>query len=70
MGFAKIAIEAQVPIIPVFTQNVREAFRTVSFFRYQINMENNERKYVNTGFACQLENCPALHSTMFFLDHS
>jgi 1-acyl-sn-glycerol-3-phosphate acyltransferase len=29
LGFAKIAIEAQVPIIPVFTQNVREAFRAV-----------------------------------------
>ena len=33
VGFAKIAIEAKVPIIPVFTQNVREAFRTVSLFR-------------------------------------
>lgn len=27
-GFAKAAIQANVPIIPVFTQNVREAFRT------------------------------------------
>ena len=33
VGFAKIAIEAKVPIIPVFTKNVREAFRTVSLFR-------------------------------------
>ena len=29
LGFARTAIEAQVPIIPVFTQNVREAFRNV-----------------------------------------
>lgn len=30
VGFAKIAIEAKVPIIPMFTQNVRETFRTLS----------------------------------------
>ena len=29
MGFAKIALEAQVPIIPVFTRNIREAVRTL-----------------------------------------
>ncbi|XP_053101927.1 transmembrane protein 68-like [Hemicordylus capensis] len=28
IGFAKIAIEAKVPIIPMFTQNVREGYRT------------------------------------------
>lgn len=28
-GFAKVAIEAKVPIIPVFTQNIREAFRSI-----------------------------------------
>lgn len=28
-GFAKVAIEAKVPIYPVFTQNVREAMRAV-----------------------------------------
>ena len=37
MGFATVAIEAQVPIIPVFTQNIREAFRSIrigqTFFR-------------------------------------
>ena len=32
-GFAKVAIEAQVPIIPVFTQNIREAFRSISIGR-------------------------------------
>ncbi|KAK5647144.1 hypothetical protein RI129_002036 [Pyrocoelia pectoralis] len=30
IGFAKVAIDAKVPIIPIFTENVREAFRTVS----------------------------------------
>ncbi|CAG2118836.1 unnamed protein product, partial [Medioppia subpectinata] len=29
-GFARVALEAQVPIIPVFTQNIREAFRSLS----------------------------------------
>uniref|UniRef100_A0A023FD88 Putative phosphate acyltransferase n=1 Tax=Amblyomma cajennense TaxID=34607 RepID=A0A023FD88_AMBCJ len=33
LGFAKAAIEARVPIIPVFTQNIREAFRSVAFGR-------------------------------------
>ncbi|XP_060133795.1 monoacylglycerol/Diacylglycerol O-acyltransferase-like isoform X1 [Zootoca vivipara] len=28
-GFAQIALEAKVPIIPMFTQNVREAFRNI-----------------------------------------
>ncbi|XP_022092396.1 transmembrane protein 68-like [Acanthaster planci] len=32
-GFAKCALEAKVPIIPVFTQNCREAFRTPSWGR-------------------------------------
>lgn len=30
-GFAKVACEAQVPIIPVFTVNIREAFRTIPY---------------------------------------
>lgn len=33
IGFAKVALEAQVPIIPMFTENLREAFRSVGFFR-------------------------------------
>ncbi|XP_041975715.1 transmembrane protein 68 isoform X2 [Aricia agestis] len=32
-GFAKVALEAKVPIVPMFTQNVREAFRTVGWLR-------------------------------------
>ena len=38
LGFARIAIEAQVPIIPVFTQNVREAFRTVLLYPPLVKM--------------------------------
>lgn len=33
LGFAKVAIEAKVPIIPMYTENLREAFRTVSIGR-------------------------------------
>lgn len=33
VGFAKVAIEAKVPIIPMFTENLREAFRSVGFMR-------------------------------------
>lgn len=32
-GFAKVAQEAKVPIVPMFTVNVREAFRTVGWLR-------------------------------------
>lgn len=30
-GFAKVAVEAKVPIVPVFTENIREAFFTLRF---------------------------------------
>lgn len=33
IGFAKVALQGHAPIIPVFTENVREAFRTISFGR-------------------------------------
>lgn len=33
VGFAKVAIEAKAPIIPCFTQNLREGFRQVGIFR-------------------------------------
>ena len=33
LGFAKAACAGQAPIIPVFTQNVREAYRTAPFLR-------------------------------------
>ncbi|NXG12564.1 TMM68 protein, partial [Sakesphorus luctuosus] len=32
-GFAQVAIDAKVPIIPMFTQNVREGFRTLGGIR-------------------------------------
>lgn len=33
IGFAKAAIEAKVPIIPFFTENLREGFRQIGFMR-------------------------------------
>ncbi|XP_050295269.1 transmembrane protein 68 isoform X2 [Anthonomus grandis grandis] len=33
LGFAKVAIDSKVPVIPVFTENLREAFRTLSVGR-------------------------------------
>ncbi|XP_073962807.1 DGAT1/2-independent enzyme synthesizing storage lipids isoform X2 [Choristoneura fumiferana] len=33
LGFARVAIEAKVPIVPMVTRNVREAFRTVGWLR-------------------------------------
>ncbi|XP_023347030.1 transmembrane protein 68 isoform X2 [Eurytemora carolleeae] len=32
LGFAKAAIRAKAPVVPVFTVNIREAFRTFPFF--------------------------------------
>ncbi|MBN3304749.1 TMM68 protein, partial [Amia calva] len=32
-GFAQVAIDAKVPIIPMFTQNVREGFRSLGSIR-------------------------------------
>ncbi|GAB1602437.1 transmembrane protein 68-like [Argonauta hians] len=33
VGFAKVALKANVPVIPMFTQNIRETFRTPSWSR-------------------------------------
>lgn len=33
IGFAKVALKAKVPIIPIFTKNVRESFRSISIGR-------------------------------------
>jgi len=33
LGYAKVAIEAQVPIVPIFTRNIREAFRSFNACR-------------------------------------
>ena len=32
-GFARIALAAKCPVIPMFTENVRESFRAVTLFR-------------------------------------
>ena len=37
LGFAKVAVDAKVPVIPMFTQNSREAMRSVPFFRGTFN---------------------------------
>ncbi len=37
VGFAKIALEAKVPIIPVFTKNIREAVRTFNIGKRLMN---------------------------------
>ena len=39
VGFAKIALEAQILIIPVFTRNIREAVRTL------VTLQNGETQY-------------------------
>ena len=31
VGFAKIALDSKVPVFPIFTRNIREAVRTLSF---------------------------------------
>jgi len=39
LGFARAALQAGVPVVPVFTENIREAFRVVPFgagFFYRI----------------------------------
>ncbi|XP_014598232.1 PREDICTED: transmembrane protein 68 [Polistes canadensis] len=33
IGFAKVALDAKVDIIPIFTRNIREAFRTITWGR-------------------------------------
>ena len=33
VGFAKIALRTRCPIVPVFTVNIREAFRSLGLFR-------------------------------------
>lgn len=33
IGFAKVALESKAPVIPMFTENLREAFRSVGFLR-------------------------------------
>nr|XP_056710893.1 transmembrane protein 68-like [Euleptes europaea] len=33
LGYAQVAIDAKVPIIPMFTQNIREGYKTLGFIR-------------------------------------
>lgn len=59
VGFAKVAKQAKVPIIPVFTQNIREAFRTVqifpNFFRYIYDTYKIPLMVVYGGFPVKLK---------------
>ena len=47
VGFAKISLMADAPIIPVFTRNVREAFRSV-----RIGMSFTKKLYNRIRFPC------------------
>lgn len=59
VGFAKVAKQANVPIIPVFTQNIREAFRTVqlgrSFFRWIYDKYRFPLMQIYGGFPVKLK---------------
>ncbi|KAB0791702.1 hypothetical protein PPYR_12883 [Photinus pyralis] len=58
VGFAKVAINAKVPIIPVFTENVREAYRTLrtgrSFFEKIYNATKFPFTPIYGGFPVKL----------------
>ena len=58
VGFAKVAKQAQVPIIPIFTQNIREAFRTVQlgqgFFRWLYDKYRLPLAAIYGGFPVKL----------------
>lgn len=45
IGFAKVALEAKVPIIPMFTENLREGFRSVSFMQRLFIKLYNKTKF-------------------------
>ena len=59
VGFAKVAMQARVPIIPVFTQNIREAFRTVqigrNFFRKLYDKYKLPMMAIYGGFPVKLK---------------
>lgn len=45
LGFAKVAIEAKAPIIPMFTENLREGFRSVGFMKRLFIKLYNKTKF-------------------------
>lgn len=45
VGFAKVAIEAKAPIIPMFTENLREGFRSVNFMQRLFIKLYNKTKF-------------------------
>lgn len=58
VGFARVAIDAKVPIIPVFTENLREAYRTLgtgkSFFEKIYNSTKFPFTPIYGGFPVKL----------------
>ena len=59
VGFAKVALQSNVPVIPVFTQNVREAFRTVQFgkrfFKFIYDRYRLPLMFIYGGFPVKLK---------------
>jgi len=59
IGYAKAAIEAQVPIIPVFTRNIRESFRSFNigrpFWRWMYHKTHLPFVPVYGGFPVKLD---------------
>lgn len=45
VGFAKVAIDAKAPIIPMFTENLREGFRSVNFMQRLFIKLYNKTKF-------------------------
>lgn len=45
VGFAKVAIESKAPIIPMFTENLREGFRSVNFLQRLFIKLYNKTKF-------------------------
>ena len=48
VGFAKVALKTRAKVIPMFTQNIRETFRTVGFLRRMLKVRKSNRYRVGT----------------------
>ncbi|XP_015909938.1 DGAT1/2-independent enzyme synthesizing storage lipids [Parasteatoda tepidariorum] len=59
IGFAKVAMEAKAPIIPVFTENIREAFFTLSWGKKWLRSIYERTRIplvpIYGGFPCKLK---------------
>jgi len=68
VGFAKIAIDAKVPVIPIFTQNLREAFRTVGIFRHMEKDDCNKARRVEFSSNGYLKIASNRYETFVLMD--